>query len=217
MRNKLFKEIILAVFPLASVVITAALYGIMPGNIPSEYSLTGAVEDYTAKSFIVFLIPLLSVFLYLYFLIVPHLDRQHDSYERFRRAYGMLRLIGGAVLLLINAAYILNVFYPGRVELVIALKVIISVGLLFIGDRLPKVKRNHFIGYVNPWTIRSEAVWQKTMRFSGGLMFITAIVMLILSFINIAWVNAVYAAFMVSLLLVPHIYSANIFYQRKKS
>jgi hypothetical protein len=55
------------------------------------------------------------------------------------------------------------------------------------------------------------------MRFSGGLMFITAIVMLILSFINIGWVNAVYAAFMVSLLLVPHIYSANIFYQRKKS
>jgi len=214
MRNKYKNELLLILFPIASIIMTAVLYSIMPDQIPAGYTLKGMVSHYTDKSAIVFIIPVLSLFFYLYFLLVPIIDRQHDSYERFRRAYTIMRLTGTFALFLINAAYILNIFYPDRVELVIAFKAIIAVGLLFFGDKLPKVKRNHFIGVVNPWTLKSEIVWLKTQRFTGTLMFSFSIVLLILSFINLDWTNAVYMALILIIVLAPHIYSANTFYQK---
>ena len=125
-----------------------------------------------------------------------------------------MRLIVSVTLFLINSAYLLVIFYPHRMELFIAVKVILSVALMFIGDRLPKVKRNYFIGVVNPWTLRNAAVWSKTQRFTGRLVFYTSIIMLLLSFINLEWSNAVYFALIVFMIFVPHLYAAKAYFNK---
>ncbi len=49
----------------------------------------------------------------------------------------------------------------------------IGVGALLIvlGNYMPKIKPNYFIGIRTPWTLESEAVWNKTHRL-GGKVFI---------------------------------------------
>ncbi len=214
MNKKLEKELILILFPVTSILLTALLYGIMPDTIPVSFGLTGQVLKYTDKSAIVFLIPVLSLFFYLYMLIVPYIDKYRESYFRFSRAYNTIRLSGNAALLIINGIFILNIFFPNRIELIIAFKVGIAVGILLFGDRLPKIKRNCFVGVVNPWTLRSDYVWCKTQRFTGRLMFVAAIALLIMSFVNLNWVNAIYMSLVLALLIAPHIYSAKIFYEK---
>lgn len=216
MNSRIQREILLLLFPISSIIVTAILYSFMPEQIPASFTLLGNVASYTELSAVVFIVPVLSVFYYLYLLIVPMIDKERESYDRFKRAYNIMRLAGGAALAIINAIYILAIFYPNSIELFIALKVGIAVGLLFFGDRLPQVKRNHFIGVVNPWTLKSNYVWQVTQRFTGKLMFGTAIILLVLSFFNLLWVNAAYIAIVVSLLIAPHIYALNSFYVKQK-
>ena len=56
----------------------------------------------------------------------------------------------------------------------------VSVGILFIfiGNYLTQVKSNFFMGIRTPWTLDSEANWQKTHRLGaytfaiGGVLFL---------------------------------------------
>lgn len=214
MSKRIERELLLLLIPISSIILTAVLYALMPDKIPVSYALSGRVIGYADKSLAVFLLPVLSLFFYLYLLVVPKIDIVRDSYTRFERGYTIMRLSGGLALLVINALYVLNIFFPDRIEVIIAFKAIVAVGLMFFGDRLPQVKRNHFIGVVNPWTLRSNNVWMLTQRFTGKLLFGTGFVLFIFSFANMPFVNAAYIAILVGLMIAPHIYSVNKFYRK---
>lgn len=214
-KSSRLQELILFMLPVLSIVITAVLYHRMPDKIPAGYALSGQVSQYTSKSLAIFIIPILSLLYYIYLLLVPRIDAKRDNYTVFQRPYNVFRFTGGSALLMINLIYIASIFYPNRSEWAIAFKVFLAVSLLFFGDRLPKVKKNHFIGVINPWTLRSNAVWHRTQRFTGKFIVITAIILLLISFISIEWVNAIYASLLLVLLILPHIYSANIYFVRK--
>lgn len=53
--------------------------------------------------------------------------------------------------------------------------VMVPIGLLFIfiGNLMPKVPSNFFIGFRTPWTLSSEEIWQRTHRL-GGWCFVVA-------------------------------------------
>jgi immunity protein, SdpI family len=59
----------------------------------------------------------------------------------------------------------------------------IGLALVVMGNYLPKVKSNWFVGVRTPWTLSSEASWRQTHRLAGWLFtlgglltFITALV-----------------------------------------
>lgn len=45
--------------------------------------------------------------------------------------------------------------------------VFIGLTLIVLGNFMPKAQRNAFYGLRVPWTMDSEAVWQRSQRFSG--------------------------------------------------
>jgi uncharacterized membrane protein len=48
-----------------------------------------------------------------------------------------------------------------------------------LGAFLKKLKRNWFMGIRNPWTLSSDAIWEKTHRVGGKLFQATAIILLL--------------------------------------
>ncbi|HEX5752723.1 MAG TPA: SdpI family protein [Archangium sp.] len=38
---------------------------------------------------------------------------------------------------------------------------------LVSGQVIPRLRRNPFAGFRNPWALRSDEVWQRTQRFGG--------------------------------------------------
>ena len=211
------QEILLVSIPIVSIIFTAIIYAFLPDKVPASYHLSGQVASFSDKSPMIFLLPGLAVAMYLYFYIVPFIDPSRKSYEKFRDSYVKMRFYLEASLLIINLVYILSAYYPYSLELVIAVKVGVAVGLMLFGDRLPKIKPNYFIGVVDPWTLASPEVWGKTQRFTGKLMFIISFMLLVLSFISRDWSNAAYMALILVLLLAPHIYAGNAFYVRTKT
>ena len=96
--------------------------------------------------------------------------------------------------------------------------IVIAMGILFIiiGNMLPKVKQNFFMGIKTPWTLADEHVWYATHRFSGKLWFVLGLVMCACGFfpntalVPIILISAIAAA------VVPLIYSY-IIYKRRTS
>jgi uncharacterized membrane protein len=50
--------------------------------------------------------------------------------------------------------------------------------MLVIGNLLPKVQRNWFIGIRTPWTISSDVSWRRTHRLAGWLFVASGTVVL---------------------------------------
>jgi uncharacterized membrane protein len=42
---------------------------------------------------------------------------------------------------------------------------------LLVGNWLPRVRPNFFVGIRTPWTISSDVVWRRTHRVAGRLLF----------------------------------------------
>jgi len=95
--------------------------------------------------------------------------------------------------------------------------IVVAMGVLFviIGNLLPKVKQNFFMGIKTPWALADEQVWYETHRFGGKIWFGVGIIMCICGFlpgqagIPIVLGGAVIAA------IVPMVYSY-IVYKAKK-
>lgn len=54
---------------------------------------------------------------------------------------------------------------------------------LFIGNILPKVKSNFYMGIKTPWALSSEEVWRKTHRLGGKCFFLAGIAITVSSFL----------------------------------
>ncbi|MDI3409890.1 SdpI family protein [Bacillus sonorensis] len=53
--------------------------------------------------------------------------------------------------------------------------VLVGALLIIIGNYLPRVRPNFFMGIKNPWTLSSDAIWKKTHRFGAKVFTIAGI------------------------------------------
>ena len=87
------------------------------------------------------------------------------------------------------------------------------VGILFvvIGNYLPKVKQNYYMGIKLPWTYSDEENWNRTHRMAGKLWVAGGIVILLNVFLGISGLEILVLILMV---VIPTVYS--FLYSRKK-
>jgi immunity protein, SdpI family len=53
---------------------------------------------------------------------------------------------------------------------------------MILGNYLPNLRPNYFIGIRTPWTFENAETWRATHRLGGRLMFYGALLLLILEF-----------------------------------
>lgn len=92
--------------------------------------------------------------------------------------------------------------------------ILVSLFMILIGNKMPQLKFNRYVGFRLPWTIRDEETWRVTHRLLGYLSIPLALLQFILSFfINLNW--AVFCGFGIWF-ITGTIYSL-IFYMKKYS
>ena len=150
-------------------VLLALCWGALPERVPVHWGLHGEVTYGEPWQLIVpALLPLLLLAL---LRLLPRLDPRRKSYARFQREYAVFALALTLFLLALNVLSLVEALRPGTVAMGRA--VLVGVGLLFawIGDLLPRVKSNFFMGFKTPWTLSDPDVWNRTNRLGGILMF----------------------------------------------
>lgn len=194
---------------IALVVATAAyLYPSLPEQIPTHWNINGEVDDYTAKPWGVWLLPLAAIFTFALMKVIPVISPKGYRTESFSEVYNIFTVTlvgfmsGVALLVLLEASgrdvHVNEMIYAG-------------LGLLFfvMGNFLGKVRKNFFLGIRTPWTLASDEVWGRTHRLGGRVFVIIGILMFLGAFVRIptTWLTAL----IVIGALVPVVYSYVIY------
>jgi len=178
---------------LLSFIIGIYFYPQMPEKIASHWNAHGQVDGYMSKFWGLFLMPLLSMMLFLLFIAIPKIDPLKHNIEKFREYYD-----GFVVLIIVYLfyVYLLTIFWNIGIRFSMVQPLAPAMGILFyyIGILIENAKRNWFIGIRTPWTLSSEKVWEKTHKIGGKLFKIAGV---------IAFIGVFFQRYVLFFILVP--------------
>ena len=174
MKTKTSTNIIIILI-LISFGIGVYLYPQLPESMASHWNVTGEVDGYMSKFWGVFLLPIVSIGLFLLFLILPKIDPLRKNFVGFKKYYNAFIVFIVAFLLYV---YALTIVWNMGAVFNMTQFVIPVIGIMFfyIGTILEHMKCNWFIGIRTPWTLSSDIVWDKTHKLGGKLFKIAGVI-----------------------------------------
>lgn len=163
--------IVSGLFVLIAVVVGLWAYPRLPALVPTHWDLHGQPTRWTPRFWSAFLPAMLLVGTALLAALLPRIaPRQFDSPSSVR-VFDIAMLATQAAVLVIDLAILLGSAGHPMPVVPIAL---VALGVLFmvIGNYMGKLRRNAFFGIRTPWTLSSDAVWERTHRIGGWVMLL---------------------------------------------
>jgi uncharacterized membrane protein len=160
---------IVAMFALAGVMWSAA-----PDQIPVHWNWAGEPDRFGGRFEGLFLLPLAAAGVYALLLFLPRLDPRRRNYDAFAGPFAIIRTVVVGLLLGLDVVALLWI-RGERAHMNGLLAAEVGIALLLMGNYLPKVKSNWFVGVRTPWTLSSEASWRQTHRLAGWLFTVGGI------------------------------------------
>lgn len=153
----------------AALLATWSVYDRLPDPIPTHFALDGTPNDWTAKVYGAWLLPLLFVGIWA---LVRFLPLVLPRSEKLRLAASSVPLVAMMTGLFMSAVHVVILYValsPGadvaRLTFVLMGALSVALGLV-----MPRVRRNPLIGIRTPWTLTSDENWARTHRVAGYSM-----------------------------------------------
>lgn len=161
-----------ALLTVLSLIVPLAALLFLPDSIPAHYNAAGVVDRWGSK----YEILIFPAFIIPYSVIWTACGRlQWRGQEE--KASELIWIIGGVVQLIVFVALQLYFLYADfrQVESLGFLPLDIhrllcagcGLGLIALGNWMPKLKEPGPMGLRTPWSMKSETVWRKCQRFGG--------------------------------------------------
>ncbi len=156
-----------------------AVYGRLPEQVPTHFGLSGEPDGWTPRLPGAFLMPLLAAGVYLLLIVLRRIDPRGANYSRFEETWWVFLNV---IALLMTAIHVLSLGFAIGWPIDMARAVTVTVGLLFVGlgNYMPRLRSNWWMGIRTPWTLESEEVWRDTHRV-GGWAFVAAGLLVVLA------------------------------------
>ncbi|QWU15488.1 Uncharacterized membrane protein [Paenibacillus sophorae] len=181
-------------------------YHRLPAQLPSHIGISGEFDGFQSKGSAILLFGGLGVLLPVLMQITRPLDPKKERYAKFENAYAMIRL---AISLIFDSALAASVLYGLGVSLPTSRIAIAVLGAAFIviGNYMPQVKDNYFLGVKTPWTLASPEVWRRTHRLTGVLWLAAGVIIIISAFLPGKWFAFTMIAALLLAVVFPYVYS----------
>lgn len=123
-------------------------------------------------------LPVLAAGLFGLFELLPRIDPLGENLRELGRYYDVL-VVG--VVGLVGYVHLLVVLWNVGYEFDVLQAIAPAVALLFyvIGVILERVEKNWFLGVRTPWTLSSEAVWDRTHEYAAPLFKLSGLLALL--------------------------------------
>jgi len=188
---------------------SAVVYSSLPDEMPRQWSFEGEVNSTWPRWAAAVVMPALAGIIWLMWFVLPTIDPRRAAYESFRPTYNRFR---SAVIVFLGAVHVVTLTVYDDPDVVVRI-ILVGMALLvaFIGNELTRVRPTWFVGIRTPWTLSSDAVWRRTHRVGGRLMFVTALIGAVLALVlptNLAGIILIGGLVLVSLVTVAYSYWA---------
>ena len=158
---------------------------------PVHWGANGLPNRYGSKSevmFALFMMPAITLFIFLMFLMIPKIEPVRVNIEANQRPYHYVWILT-LLLMVAISGFIANSYahleaQSGKTDLSLPILTVgMSLFFIFIGNIMGKFRRNFLIGVRTPWTLTSDLSWDKTHRLVGRLFVLSGAVGLIANFL----------------------------------
>lgn len=179
----------------------------LPEQVVTHWGIDGQPNGWSSALFAALFLPGLMLMMSLFFAALPSIDPLKKNYEFHGSVYFLF------VNVIVGFMGIMQVLMLGTamgwpINLNLALLVLMGLLFVFIGNLLPRIRPNWFMGIRTPWTLSSERVWRKTHRVGGYTFTVTGLVFMVVAFIpSGAASKAIILAVVIPMVLWPVIYS----------
>lgn len=186
-KELLKKDAILIILIFFMFVISLILYPFLPNKVPMHWNFKGEIDRYGSKFEGTFLVPLMTLGFYLLFLFLPYLDPKEENYKKFERVYQFIKYAFVVLFSIMHYSVLIATIFGIR-DLIPKVTPL-SVGIIFIllGNYMPRIKPNWFVGIRTPWTLSDEEVWRKTHRLGGYLFIVSGLLIILAGFLPPYW------------------------------
>jgi uncharacterized membrane protein len=166
------------VVALVALAVTWYAWDQLPPRMATHWDAFGHFNGYSPRAFGALFAPGLIVFTTLLFQALPALDPRRENYPKF---FGTYWVIANSVVLFVGVVHVMVLINALGHPIAMTRVVPLGMGILFIalGNVLPRVEPNWFVGIRTPWTLSSDTVWRKTHRTGGWTFFLGGCALLI--------------------------------------
>ncbi len=179
------RRTLLALIFISIVVGSGAFYTQLPDPMVTHWNIAGEPDGYSPRHIAVLIGPIMLLLLYLFMVVIPHIDPLSENIGHFRKHYDVFWLA-----LAVFFAYIhwLTLASNMGVQFNIGQAMLPAIAALWyiIGGLLKHAEPNWFVGIRTPWTLSDERVWLSTHRL-GSTIFKTSAVLMLVSAIRPAY------------------------------
>ncbi len=171
--------IVVLLMILAATITGVALWNQLPDPMASHWNVNDQVDGYMSKFWGVFMLPLMTLGMWLLFIIIPNIDPLKANIAQFR---GVFNLFITLIVAFMIYVHILSLRWNlGYTDFEMSRTMLPAMGILFffIGYMLRRAKRNFFIGIRTPWTLSSDRVWDETHCLGSVLFMISGVLALV--------------------------------------
>jgi uncharacterized membrane protein len=161
------KYLFINVAIIISTVIVAITVGArLSDQLAIHWNFSGEVDRYASKNVALFSIPLIMVVIFLLSVLFTRLKSFKSQVESFSETYWHSIT---AIMVLFAYTHIVLIFANLYEDFNLPKQLIGGLALfsIFIGNAMPKIRKNHIMGIRTPWTLADESVWFHTHRFAG--------------------------------------------------
>lgn len=205
----------LAFLPL---ILTGIALPMLPDQIPAHYGIDGQVNRWGSKYESLFL-PLFTILFALVLLLLDRFSRKtQNGAKQNEKVLAISNLVGLGVFNVLNGFILYSSLTKveninaGNLNMMAVLSMFMGLGMIFLGNYLPKSQQNAAFGIRTTATLSSETVWQQTHRF-GGKAFMAFGVLLIVQgvFLKDIWPMILMLVEIILLTIVLVVYAQKLY------
>ena len=210
LRRELLPLVLLFLF----LVVYSLLFSSLPEKIPTHFGSDGTPNGWTSKILFPFLVLAMGLFLHFLLTRLPSIDPKGES---LLDRYSLFLTIRNSLLLFLFAFSLMSLWIAetGRSPRWLV-GGMVALLFIFLGNLLPRVPANWFVGIRTPWTLSSERIWKTSHRVGGILFVITGLGILLLSLLGLNSGTAMFVLIVPMVLFVAFIYPFSLFLREKR-
>jgi uncharacterized membrane protein len=204
------KHLLPIIFIAAAVILWLSVYSKLPDQMPVHWDLNGKVNGYATK-FSAMLTSLGIMCLpYLLLVVIPKIDPKKENYLKFSRGYFIINIAMLLLFLTINILIILSAL-GHNIKMGSITGLIVGALFIVIGNYLPQIKPNYFMGIRIPWTLNDPENWKKTHRFGGKIFMAGGFLSVLTVFLPAGAAGTSFLLILLIVVLVPTLYSYQLY------
>lgn len=216
--NKLFKNLVWVILAIPAIYL-ALVWNKLPEKVAMHFDLKGHPDRFGSRSELITTIIILTAVTFLVYLLLTNIWRI-DPKKYAAANKDRIGKIAFATVVLLSAVMCLVIYSASRGNIRFSTNLVFAgtgIFFAFIGNYLPNLKPNYFAGLRLPWTLENEDNWRKTHQLAGKLWFTGGLLLAVVClFLPPVAAIVVFFVTMLTITLIPCVYSYRLYRQQKK-